>query len=139
MGQAADVVKRWVELYSDGTPDSYGSERFLELYAPDVDWIEMPSPMFPSGRTGNVETIREAVKHSSKILLNRHVELNELIEEGDIVAWTGVWSATVAVDSPDDLPIKAGSRIQIRMAAITEVADGMIVRQHEYISNPEVV
>ena len=139
MGQAADVVIKWVELYSDGTPESYGSDRFLELYAPNANWVEMPSPMHPSGRTGDAETIREAVKNTRKILLNRHVELKELIEEGNIAAWTGVWSATVALDSPDGLPIKAGSRIHIRMAAFTEVVDGLIVRQHEYISNPEVV
>ena len=140
MGQAADVVKKWVELYSDGTPDTYGSDRFLELYASNVDWIEMPSPMFPSGRTGDVETIREALKHSSEILRNRRVELNEVIEEGNIAAWTAIWSATVAEDNPEDgIPIKAGSRIQIRLAVITEVVDGLIVRQHEYISNPEAV
>lgn len=139
MGEAADVVRRWVELYNDGTPDEYGSDRFLELYTPNVKWVEMPSPMHPSGRTGDAETIREALKHSSEILRNRHVELNEVIEEGNTAAWTAIWSATVAVDSPDGLPMKAGSRVQIRMAAFTEVVDGLIVRQHEYISNPEVV
>lgn len=138
MGKAADVVRRWVELYSDGTPETYGSDRFLELYEPNANCIEMPSVMFPSGRTGNVETIREALKHSSEILRNRHVELDEVIEEGNIAAWTAIWSATVAVDDPDGISVKAGSRIQIRMAAFTEVIDGLIVRQHEYISNPEL-
>ena len=139
MGQAADVVRRWVELYNDGTTESYDSDRFLELYAPNVDWIEMPSPMFPSGRTGDVETIREALKYSKAILRNRHEELNELIEDGNIAAWTHIWSATVTEDSPDGL-VKAGSRVQIRVATFTEVVDGLIVRQHdEYLSNPEVI
>lgn len=72
MGKAAYIVRRWVELYNDGTP-------------------------------------------------------------------TAIWSATVAVDSPSGLPIKAGSRVQIRMATFTEVINGLIVRQHEYISNLEVI
>lgn len=48
------------------------------------------------------------------------------------------WSATVAVDVPDGLLIKAGSLIKVRMAVFTEVVDGLIVRQHEYLSNPEM-
>jgi ketosteroid isomerase-like protein len=139
MGQAAEIVKRWVELYSDGTPDTYGSDRFLELYAPNANWMEMPSPMHPSGRTGDAETIRKDLKQNSRMFRNRRVELKEIIEEGNIAAWTAIWSASVAVDAPDSNPVKAGSRIQIRLAVITEVVDGLIVRQHEYISNPEVV
>ena len=138
MGQAADIVRRWVELYSDGTPEEYGSDRFLELYAPNARWVEMPTHMHPSGRAGDAETIREGVKQSRKMFRNRRVELNEVIEEGNIAAWTAIWSATVAVDDPDGISVKAGSRIQIRMAAFTEVIDGLIVRQHEYISNPEL-
>ena len=65
---------------------------------------------------------------------------NMIIEEGNIAAWTAIWSATVAEDNPEDgMPVKAGSRIQMRLAVITEVVDGLIVRQHEYVSNPEVV
>jgi ketosteroid isomerase-like protein len=140
MRQAADIVRRWVELYSDGTPDTYGSDRFLELYTPNVDWVEMPSPMHPSGRSGDAETIRKGLKQNNKLFRNRRVELNEVIEQGNIAAWTAIWSATVAEDNPEDgIPVKAGSRIQIRMAAITEVVDGLIVRQHEYISNPEII
>ena len=139
MGQASDIVRRWVELYNDGTPDTYGSDRFLQLYRPDVDWEEMPSPMFPAGRKGNVGTLREAVKQSQAILRNRHAELIELVEEGNIVAWRGVWSATVAEDAPEGFPIKAGSQIQAQVASFTEVVDGVIVRQREYISNPEVL
>ena len=139
MGEAADIVRRWVELYCDGTPETYGSDRFLELYAPNADWVEMPTPMHPSGRSGDAETIREGLEQNCKFFRNRRVELKEVIEDGNVAAWTAIWSASVAVDAPDSIPVKAGSRIQIRMAVLTEVVDGLIVRQHEYISNPELV
>ena len=139
MGQAADVVRRWVELYNDGTPEKYGSDRFLELYASNANWVEMPSQMHPSGRTGDAETIRKDLKYACEVFRNRHVELKEVIEEGKIAAWTAIWSAKVAADVPDGIPVKAGSLIQIRFAVITEVVDRLIVRQHEYISNPEVI
>lgn len=138
MGKAVEIVKRLVELYNDGTTEEYGSDNFLELFAPDADWAEMPSFMFPSGRTIDDETIRESLMHCNKMLRNRRLELNEVIEKGNVVAWRAVWSAAVAVDRPDGLPIKAGSRIQVHMAVFTEVIDDLIVRQHEYLSNPEI-
>lgn len=138
MGKAVEIVKRLVELYNDGTPEEYGSDHFLELFAPEADWVEMPSFMFPSGRALDGKTIRESLKYCNKMFRNRHLELNEVIEKGNVVAWRAIWSATVAVDKPDGLPIKGGSRIQVHMALFTEVIDNLIVRQHEYISNPEL-
>lgn len=138
MGKAVEIVKRLVELYNDGTPEEYGSEHFLELFSPDADWEEMPSFMFPSGRAINGESIRESLKYCKNMFHNRHFELNDIVEEGNVVAWRVTWSATAAVDKPDGIPIKAGSRIQVHMAVFTEVVDGLIVRQHEYISNPEL-
>ena len=127
-----------VEFYNDGTPEEYGSDNFLKLFSPEADWVEMPSFMFPSGRAIEGETIRESLKYCNKMLRNRHLELKEAVEEGNVVAWSVTWSATAAVDEPEGIPVKAGSRIQVRMAVFTEVIDGLIVRQHEYISNPEL-
>ena len=52
MGKTAEMVKRWVELYNDGTPEDYGSDRFTELHAPDLDWVESPTQFHPSGQSG---------------------------------------------------------------------------------------
>jgi ketosteroid isomerase-like protein len=109
------------------------------LYAPNADWVEMPTSMHPSGRSGDAETIREGLEQNCKFFRNRRVELKEVIVEGNAAAWTAIWSASVAVDASDSIPVKAGSRIQILMAVFTEVVDGLIVRQHEYISSPELV
>ncbi len=40
---AGAVTQRWVELYNDGTPTFYGSDRFPQLYAEDFVWTESPS------------------------------------------------------------------------------------------------
>ena len=47
---AEQVARRYNELYNDGTPDSYGSDRFLELYAENVVAIDYPMPLSPEGR-----------------------------------------------------------------------------------------
>jgi hypothetical protein len=32
MTTAAEIARRWIELYNDGTPEVYGSARFLDLF-----------------------------------------------------------------------------------------------------------
>ena len=79
MGQAKEIVKKWVELYNDGTPESYGSDRFLELYAEHMEWHEMPSDLFQEGRNGNPETIRETL-NSNNDFCNRNMESKEIVK-----------------------------------------------------------
>lgn len=136
MGRAAEIVRKWVELYNDGTPEYYGSDRFLDLYAPDCDWQESPSQYFPSGRTGNPDALRQALILSSEFLRNRKVVLHEIIEEGDVASWRADFMATVGADGLD-MPI--GSRFRLRMAVFTEVQNGLIVRQYEHLASPEVI
>jgi ketosteroid isomerase-like protein len=133
MLDAAAVVHRWVELYNDGTPDAYGSERFLELYAENVDWREMPSGMFPEGRSGNLSLIREALHWAMPRLRNRRVTLREVIAEPDgrRAAFRFQWTARLAADLP---PQKAGEALVGEVSSFIEVRDGLIVRAVEYIS-----
>lgn len=95
MGKAADMVRKYVELYNDGTPEFYGSDRFTELFAPDIDWQESPSSFSPSGRSGNRETVCEAVATGGPLMRDRKFEIKEIVEEGNTAAWTGNWSMTV--------------------------------------------
>ena len=135
MGEAERIVRRFAELYSDGTSEDYGSERFLELYAPDIDWVEFPTPIHPAGESGDREAVRKAVAQNAGFLRDRKIEIDEIVEQGAVAAWTGTFSASVGVDGLD---APKGSRIKIRMATVTEVRDGQIVRQHEYLAFPEV-
>ncbi len=71
---AEQMARRWIELYSDGTPDSYGSDRVLDLYADGIDWREMPSSLFPEGRTGDRATVSKGIKRNQAVLRNRKAQ-----------------------------------------------------------------
>jgi ketosteroid isomerase-like protein len=133
MLDAVAIVHRWVELYNDGTPDTYGSERFLELYAPDVDWREMPSGLFPEGRSGDLAKLREALHWAMPLLRGRHITLHEVIAdaEGRRAAFRFHWTARLAVDLP---PNRAGDVLEGEVSSVFEVKDGRIVRAVEYFS-----
>jgi ketosteroid isomerase-like protein len=133
MLDATAVIYRWVELYNDGTPDAYGSERFLGLYAEDVDWREMPSGMFPEGRSGNLNRLREALQWAMPLLRNRHVTLHEVIADPDgrRAAFRYHWTARLAVDLAS---WKVGATLDGEVSCFLEVEDGLITQMIEYFS-----
>lgn len=127
---AAEIGRKWIELYNDGTPDFYGSDRIWELYDEAVDWHEMPTRWFPEGRSGDLATLRGALPAAQAAMRNRHAILHQLVSDGDEVAMRYSWEAEVVADS---LPVPRGtSRLEI--AAFFTVRDGKIVRAVEYLS-----
>jgi len=132
---AAEVAHRWVELYNDVEPGTYGSDRFLELYADDVRWREAPTTLLPQGRAGGLTALREAVAFGASVFVDRHVELKELMADHDHAAMRCTWSATTAVDLGPDAP-PPGTRLTVELASFMRVADGKIVEITEIPSAP---
>jgi predicted ester cyclase len=132
---AEDVALRWIDLYNDVEPGTYGSGRFLDLYAPDCRWRESSSTFFPDGRSGDLAVLREALELNRSSLVDRNVLLHELVADGDRAAMRYAWSATTTVDLGPDLPPR-GSRLRLEVAAFLRVADGKIVEIVELLSAP---
>lgn len=130
---ASEMAKRWIAAYDDGTPKSYGSDRFLDLYAEGVDWQEMPTPANPGGRSGDRRALREALQISHSLFRDRHVVLKEVVGGvgGECAAFRYEWSARLIVDRP---PRTAGSLLRYQVAAFVEVHDGLITRIVEYVA-----
>lgn len=83
--QAADteaVVRRWLELYDDGTSNSYGSDRYLQLFAPDVIYESMPNQLAPNGQVIILAETRQALGMLDNVFHDRHVELVEVLTQG---------------------------------------------------------
>lgn len=127
---AADLARRWIELYNDGSPDSYGSGRFFELYSDDVDWREMPTSWHPEGRTGSLADLRKSLAEAQFALRNRRAHLHEIIADGDRAAMNYLWEARVAIDG---LPVPRGAVLRSEIAQFITVSGGKIVRSREYV------
>lgn len=132
---AGDVARRWMELYNDVEPGTYGSDRFLDLYTPDCRWRESPTALTPGGRSGDLAALREAVALGRELFVDRRQTLHELLVDGDRAVMRHTWSATLKVDLGSDGPL-AGSRIQIEIATFLRVARGRIVEATELLSAP---
>lgn len=134
MGATAEMIRRFVALYNDGSSDEYGSDEFLQLYADDVDWVETPTAMTPRGRSGDLRALREAVAFGREMLRDRRLSIDEIVEEGDRAVWLGTWSATIGIAG---LPSPIGTRAVLRLAMLVEVRDGRIVRQRDFLAAPD--
>jgi ketosteroid isomerase-like protein len=127
--RAEEMARRWVDLYNDGTPESYGSLKYLDLYADDVEWREMPHPLSPEGRSGDLASVRTYTEQNQIPFRNRRVHLHEVVAEGDRAALRYLWEAEVAIDG---LPVARGGWVRAEIAQFITVADGKIVRSHEF-------
>ncbi|MBK6561304.1 nuclear transport factor 2 family protein [Candidatus Amarobacter glycogenicus] len=116
------VVLRYYDLYNDGTPDSYGSERFLDLFADDAV-IDLPEAAGLPARRGGKETLRERIAGAAAMFRNRHMAVTELVAEDERVVARTTWAASAAADSPG---LPAGTRVRGEIVEFMTVRNGRI-------------
>lgn len=122
---------RWAEHYNDGTPDSYGTDDYLQLYAENVDWVDAPTLMSPQGRAGGLQALREATASGRGIFRNRRVVIDEIVEDGNRAVWIGSWRATVGVEG---FGFPSGTTVEFKVAMFFEVQAELIVRQRDFLT-----
>jgi ketosteroid isomerase-like protein len=134
---AAAVARRWVDLYNDVPSGTYGSDRFVQLYDPRCRWREMSSVFFPAGRTSEQfpADSKSLLDAAATVLMDRHVELHEIIAQGDRAAMRYTWSATAKTELWPKGPA-AGERLRMEVGAFIRVAEGKIVELTEILSAP---
>lgn len=121
------IVARHFDLYNDGTPDSYGSERFLEVWS-EAAVTNMPaSAQAPARRIVGREAQRAEHARVASAFRNRHVTVSEFVAEGNRVAARYRFTCTAAVALPG---VPAGSVIQFDGVDFYTVNDGLIVEYH---------
>ncbi|MBK7126956.1 MAG: nuclear transport factor 2 family protein [Dehalococcoidia bacterium] len=117
------VYLRMLDAYNDGTPDSYGSDKFLDHFADDAV-IELPAMVGVAARQGGQQVFRDALPGANEAFRNRHSVPLEVVAEGDRVIARIHFTATAAIDTPD---WKAGTTIHNDYVDFATVRGGKIV------------
>lgn len=117
------VYLRMLDAYNDGTPESYGSDRFVDHFA-DYAVIEFPAMVGVPARKGGKEVWRNGLEGANAAFRNRHSVLQEIAVDGDRVIARLHYTATAAIDTPD---WKAGTVVHNDYADFCTVRDGAIV------------
>ncbi len=118
------VVERHFALYNDGTPDIYGTDRFLEVWSDDAI-INLPATTFePASRLEGKEQFRAQHDVVAGRMRNRRIEIREIVEAGDRVAVRYRFWASTTNDRPG---MPGGTVLYFEGADFYRVADGLIV------------
>lgn len=94
------VYLRMLDAYNDGTPESYGSLKFLDHFADDAV-IEFPAMVGQPAARGGKELFSDGIAALGDAWRNRHTVLQEVLVEGDRVVGRLHWTTTTAVETPD--------------------------------------
>lgn len=116
------VYLRMLDAYNDGTPETYGSEKFLDHFSDDAV-IEFPAMVGAPPQRGGKELFRNGLVGANAAFRNRHSVLRELVTDRDRVIARLHYTATAAIDTPD---WKAGSTIHNDYVDFCTVRDGAI-------------
>lgn len=111
-----------------GTPGS-DEDDLRGVLAPDVVYIEHPSPMSPHGRTHGREEMVAGFLAGKDLLKDQHVEVLQLVVDGDRVAAQSTWTGVVVHDVGT---LRAGTRLTAHMAGFFTVRDGLVTRHETY-------
>lgn len=117
------VYLRMLEAYNDGTPHSYGSDKFLEFFS-DGAVIEFPASEAGPAARGGKQLFRDGMEGVGALFRNRHSEVQEVVAEGNRVVARLHWTVTAAVDGPG---WRAGSAVHSDYVDFCTVEDGLIV------------
>jgi len=130
---AEAVARRWIELYNDVEPGTYGDGRFFDLYDDQCRWREMPTAFAPAGRGSDGGMDRTTLDTSAAVFTDRHAELHDLVASGESVAMRFTWSARVKAELGPGAPA-IGDRLRFEVASFMRVTNGKIVEITEVLS-----
>ncbi len=126
-----ETIERMVAAYNAAAAAGFSAEEaaartlrvFGEFYAPDVRWVEAPTPFFPSGRSGGWAELEAAVRGVSTRLTGRRYTLVDAFATADRVAAEYLWEATYRED---------GRRLRIPVVTLYRLRDGRFTELREY-------
>lgn len=125
------VYLRMLDAYNDGTPESYGSLKFLDHFSDDVV-IDFPAMVGSPARRGGKELFADGIAALEGVWTNRHSILHELHVDGDRVVARLSWTASTAVETPDG---PAGTVLHNDYVDFCTVRDGSIV-EYAMVAGP---
>jgi hypothetical protein len=119
-------AQRWIDGYNQG------SKRFmLDLYSPDVTWMERPSNLCPQGRSGDRNAALEAASRRGDIFRSPKAVLKRSLVADHVVVLEFHWATTIRSDSI----YAEGHPVEADVVAIHELNDeGLATRVTEYFA-----
>jgi len=99
-------------------------------YAEAAEWTELPIPGMTRGRQGDRAFLRLSAGNVLRLYPDRQLRVLNLVAQADQVVLEQDWQGTTAADYAS---VKAGTVVRFQVASFFTLADGLIVRQTDYV------
>ena len=104
-------------------------EELAAFYSPDVEQIEFPNRLVPSGARRDLPALLDGAVRGQKVLRDQRYEVAGAYAEGNVVVLEVLWVGTLAIDIGN---IAAGGEMRAHFCVVLEITEGRIVRQRNY-------
>lgn len=101
------------------------------LYDDDVEQVEHPNRLLPTGARRNKGQILEAARRGRALMAEQRFDITHAQTQDRFVAIEANWRGRLAVDAPA-LGLRSGDTMTARFAQFIEVREGRVVRHATY-------
>jgi len=109
--------------------EAHDTEAVARYLHPDVELVEHPNRIVPSGRRADAAAMGAASERGRRLMARERYDIRHMIVEGDRAAVQIAWSGTLAI-AAGALP--AGHVMRAHVCSIIELRDGRVWRQEQY-------
>lgn len=101
----------------------------LQLLADDVQVVEHPNAITPSGAARDLTGVVEGFRAGKALLREQSFEVHEVLVEGDRAAVRATWHGVIGVSAG---PYRRGQQLMAHIAALLTVRNGRIVHHETF-------
>jgi ketosteroid isomerase-like protein len=120
-----ELARRYLAALEGGVT----GDALSEFFSPDVEQIEFPNRLVPSGARRDLATMLRGAERGQTTLRQQRYQVERAYADGDVVVLEVLWVGTLAVPV-GSLP--AGADMRAHFAVVLEIEAGRIVRQRNY-------
>lgn len=105
------------------------AEAVGRFWHPEGVFEELPNALAPKGSRRESASLKESYERGRAILASQRYEVVNAFGAGDQILVELIWTGTMKIDAG---PLRAGSALRARCAAVFEMRNGLIYRQRQY-------
>ena len=120
-----ELARRYLAAIESGAT----GDALAAFFAPDVEQIEFPNRLVPTGAHRNLAALLEGANRGRQILREQRFQVDRAYCDGSVVVLEVVWVGVLGV-ALASLP--AGAEMIAHFAVFLEIEGGHIIRQRNY-------
>jgi ketosteroid isomerase-like protein len=120
-----ETARRYLAAIEGGA----SGETLATFFAPDVEQVEFPNRLVPSGATRDLAAMLDGALRGQQVLKQQRFEIRRVHALGDVVVLELLWVGTLALTLGKLAP---GEDMRAHFCVVLEYREGRIWRQRNY-------